>query len=233
MTPAVYPATTTVKVKNNPVLTVAADDFASVLASLDDNTTADADLYKIKITGLNSGNLADIKAVLKDSTNSSKYVDLSPTTLPSVTSLAHAFEGCGTLVKPPILPDGVKDLSYCFAGCANLREAPVLPVGVEWINYCFYYCTSLQTAPVIPESVIQMNFCFKNCTILHGRIVIKASFASESAVEEAFYDVNSNNITLYVRNTEVHVLKQYAFEVGNRPSSGQFIYGPPWPDPGE
>ena len=234
VTPAVYPATTTVKVKNNPVLTVAADDFATVLASLDDNTTADADLYKIKITGLDESNLADIKTALKDSANSSKYVDLSPTTLPSVTSLYQAFEGCATLVKAPVLPDGVADLSYCFAGCTKLREAPVLPVGVQWINNCFFYCTSLQTAPVIPESVTQMEGCFKNCTILHGRVVIKASLASESAVEQAFYDVNSAQITLYVRgNSVAHDLRDAAFEVGNKPLLSEIQIGPPWPDPGE
>ena len=235
-TPTVYPATATVKVKGNPVLTVAADDFASVLASLDDNTTADADLYKIKITGLDSSNLADVKAALKDSANSAKYVDLSPTTLPSVTSLYQAFEGCGTLVKPPVLPDGVADLSYCFAGCTNLKEAPVLPVDVQWINHCFFYCTSLQTAPVIPESVIQMKGCFKGCTVLHGRVVIKASpdTIGDNNVEEAFYDVNSVQITLYVRDDSVaDDLRDNAFEAGNRPLRSDFHYGPPWPDPGE
>ena len=117
------------------------------------------------IAGLTTSNWTDIKTALR--ANSTKYVDLSATTLPDgITSMSEGFRDCTNLVAAPVIPDSATNMYCCFMGCTSLATAPVIPDGVTSIRSCFDHCTSLTAAPEIPDSVTNMKSCFERCTSL-------------------------------------------------------------------
>ena len=171
------------------------------LAGLPANTTDTP--YKINITGLTESDIQQqengqlkqgtLRAILRD--NSTKYVDLSSTTLPAIESIKAALASCSSLIRAPAIPSGVKDMSDCFASCSNLQSPVVIPNGVEnmWSTFenckkltqaptipgtvtdmsgTFRGCTSLLAAPEIPASVKGMNFCFSACSAMTGTVKI-------------------------------------------------------------
>ncbi len=131
--------------------------------------------YRLNVKNLTEDNLKQnednhevrsdtLRAVLKAST---KYVDLSKTTLPtSLTSMDKVFEGCSYLVKSPTIPTSVATMKYCFGGCTNLKEAPTLPSGVTDLSNCFQNCSNITEAPTLPNSVTNLSFCFDGCSKL-------------------------------------------------------------------
>ena len=133
--------------------------------------------YVIKVTELTvsdigrSSTAGTLGNIIK--TNSTKYVDLSETTLPnSVTIMAHCFNGCTSLTAAPIIPSSVTNMGSCFRDCTSLRTAPIIPNDVTEMSYCFRGCTSLTTAPIIPNNVTAMGGCFYGCTSLTEAPVI-------------------------------------------------------------
>ncbi|HAO31019.1 MAG TPA: hypothetical protein DCQ43_06705, partial [Treponema sp.] len=135
--------------------------------------------YKINITGLTESDIQQqengqlkqgtLRAILQS--NSTKYVDLSSTTLPAIESIKAALAGCSSLIRAPAIPSGVKNMSDCFSGCSNLQSPVVIPNGVENMWGTFQDCTSLTTAPELPSTLSGTNGCglvrtFSGCTSL-------------------------------------------------------------------
>lgn len=120
--------------------------------------------YELNITGLTTSNLSTLKSSLKD--NSTKYVDLSGTTIPnSVTNMDSTFSGCSSLVNVPVIPNSVTRLSSTFDGCTSLVNAPVIPNSVTDMESTFNNCTSLEKISVFnvdPSKVNSKVGCFTN-----------------------------------------------------------------------
>ena len=139
-------------------------ELSSYLASLPNGSMSNPNVLPA-ITGLTTSNWTDIKAAL--TANSTKFVDLSATTLPEgITDMRQGFEDCSNMVKSPSIPNGVTSLQYCFSGCTSLTTAPVIPTGVTNMCACFDTCTSLTTAPVIPDTVTNLWQGFHGCSSL-------------------------------------------------------------------
>ncbi len=198
-------------------------DLSTYLASL---PTGDATTPNVlpAIAGLTTSNWTSIKTALR--ANSTKYVDLSATTLPDgITSMYNGFRDCTNLVVAPAIPDGVTNMWECFKGCTSLVtapeipntvtnmyncfyfctslvSAPEIPDGVISLEQCFFYCSSLVTASEIPNSVTNMVNCFYYCTSLTGEIIINAEITSTSGWSNTFFLV-PNTVTIKVKSDAV------------------------------
>lgn len=171
---------------------VSINNLSTWLSNKPDTTTSKP--YKIKVTGLNSSNLSTLHDALNvlDSGGKNKYVDLSPTTLPSVTNMDECFKQCYRLVYPPAIPPTVTSMKQCFAACTNLKTAPTIPNGVTNLELCFA-TTYIEEAPDIPSSVTNMGGCFGNCyklktppsSIPNGVTTLNTCFSGCSALESA------------------------------------------------
>lgn len=139
--------------------------------------------YKLKVTGMtNSSHLTTLASALKSSSNNNKYVDLSATTLPSVSNMEQCFVGCDLMVYPPVIPTGVTNMKSCFGSCSSLKKAPAIPSGVTDMTACFVSCWGLETPPAtIPSTVKSMEACFYYCSNLKTPPVIS------NGVENLFY----------------------------------------------
>lgn len=146
----------------NEILTCTYEELDTFLASLDANTVNTA--YKLQITDIPDDFVSTIATKLKSRTDI--YTDLSPTTLPEITSLENCFEGCSTLVSAPNLPDTVTDMTSCFSGCTSLTSVSYIPDSVTVMERCFYNCKSLTSVPNLPSSVTYMRNCFQGCKSL-------------------------------------------------------------------
>ena len=110
----------------------------STWLSSQDNNDKEAP-YVVYLRNLTTSNYSNIKTALQ--ANSSKYVDLHYTELPSgITSLSQCFYNCSSLIIPPQLPSTVRNISQIFRYCTNLKEAPVIPNGVLEMSYAFQSC---------------------------------------------------------------------------------------------
>lgn len=153
------------------VYTVAFSELNDLLSSLSDNTSDTA--YKLEITGLTASDLvynttthiSPIANVLWTN-NDTKYVDLSPTTLPNTTTVYGTFSGVQTLVEPPVLPSNVTNMYGCFYLCVKMKHAPTIPANVTNMESCFQDCRSITVAPTIPSRVTTLKNCFYNCFAL-------------------------------------------------------------------
>ncbi len=135
------------------------------------------------ITGLTTSNWTQIKTALR--ANSSKFVDLSATTLPEgITSMSQGFYECSNLVAAPIIPAGVTDMYQCFLLCSSLTATPAIPDGVTNMSGCFAG-SSLTTAPAIPDSVTNMTSCFNGC---HSLTTAPAIPDSVTNMDSCFYE---------------------------------------------
>ncbi len=189
------------------------DPFLSNLEANDANTPVE-----ILITGLNTSNWTQIKDILKS--NTSKYVDLSLTTLPEgITDMSDSFKGCGTMVKAPKLPATVTTLKNCFEDCVNLTETPDLTVCTDLQNlrYAFRDCDKLASASSIPEKVSNMIGCFQSCDALTGTIIVKTTSVDEFYWGDAFLSITpANGLVVKVKNDTV---KDRILASGNNNSS--------------
>ena len=190
--------------------------------------------YKINITNLTANDILQdgdgstvkqgtLRAILQS--NSTKYVDLSSTTLPASEDMTAALRGCGTLVRAPAISSGVKNMKDFFSSCSNLQSPVVIPYGVEHMWGTFENCTSLTTAPElpstlsgtngcglvrtfsgctsltqapssIPSGVTNMNFCFSGCSKLSTVPDLPANVTS---IVSVFYGckINGTTVTVY------------------------------------
>ena len=117
----------------------------------------------------------------------------------SVTSIGNsAFYGCSGLTSIEI-PSSVTSISdYAFSHCSGLTSIEI-PSSVTSIGFCaFGNCTGL-TSIEIPSSVTSIGkWAFINCT---GLTSIVSHIAAEdlfAPVDDAFYNVDKTNCTLYV-----------------------------------
>lgn len=121
---------------------VAKENLSTWLSSQPTNSVDTA--YEIEVTGLTAtdSDIINLRSALIN--NSSKYVDLSYTTLPAgLENLSRAFFGCNSLVKTPIIPEGVYNLHGTFENCINLLEASDIPSSASRIDTLFSGCYSL------------------------------------------------------------------------------------------
>ncbi|MBR0475893.1 MAG: leucine-rich repeat protein [Treponema sp.] len=244
-------ATKTVKVKVIEAHEVAFNDLSTYLESLPANDKDHP--YKLKIMELNESDLkydTGGSPLTKLLNSSGKYVDLSGTTIPYVTTsgkknLDNAFAGCTKLVVAPSIPDGVVSMGGCFSGCSflktppatipssvtnmascfwncsKLETPPTLPNLVENIGGCFGMCQKLQSAPTIPSSVSNMENTFKTCTSLTGTVTINSTSVTEWKC--AFLDC-TNVTSVVVKNTTVKSAITNAD--GNSDVSGKITVSP-------
>lgn len=175
------------------IYTVAFSEVTDLLTSLEQNTVDTP--YKLNVTGLIASNVYLSTA---SSTNCSafgnaikgtgKYVDLSPTTIPStsymrscmtgVTELVvaptphsncqyfeYAFEYCANLVAMPTLPNNTNNLNYAFCACSSLTEVSNIPANVRYMQHCFQGCDNLETMPTFLNTgaTLDLTNCFMNC----------------------------------------------------------------------
>lgn len=182
--------------------------------------------YKLKVTGMtNSSHLTTLANALKSSSNNNKYVDLSATTLPSVSSLEQCFVGCDLMVYPPVIPTGVTNMKSCFGSCSSLKKAPAIPSGVTdmtacfvscWgletppatipstvksMEACFYYCSNLKTPPVISNGVENLFYCFEYCSKLESAPEIPASVTNMARCFK-YCTLLSGNVTIKANITD-------------------------------
>ena len=176
-----------------PVTGVPIGELDTYLANLPANTAANP--YRIEVTGLTTA--SDVRHLLSPAlqNNSTKYVDLSATTLP-VINTNNVLYNCTNLVVAPVIPEGSTYLDCCFAGCTSLVTAPVIPSSVTNMSMCFSGCTSLVTAPVIPASVTYMRDCFRNCINLSGTITINITSCSNWG--SCFANLDASKIDMIV-----------------------------------
>src|SRR5574344_914090 len=150
-------------------ITVAFSDLNTWLSNAAANTADTA--YSLNVTGLTESNInpsdttGTIGYVLKS--NSTKYVNLSDTVIPSsVTNMSFTFYGCTSLVTSLAIPSSVTNMYGTFYGCTSLVTAPAIPSSVTDMAFTFFGCTSLVTAPAIPSSVTDMSYTFFYCKSL-------------------------------------------------------------------
>lgn len=173
------------------VVTVAFEDLDTWLQNQPDNTVDTP--YELNITGLIA---SDIGASTASGTlgniirnNSTKYVDLRSTSLPSgITEINSLFLNCVALVYSPSIPTSVTSFSKAFQN-SSLKLVPTLHEGITVLKWAFentlitvcpelpstvtdissmcYKCYNLVTPPsVIPESVTHMNLTFAYCSLI-------------------------------------------------------------------
>lgn len=106
-------------------ITVAFSDLNTWLSNAAANTADTA--YSLNVTGLTESNIkfsdttGTIGYVLKS--NSTKYVNLSDTVIPSsVIYMYYTFFGCTSLVTAPAIPSSVTDMTSAFYGCTSLTS---------------------------------------------------------------------------------------------------------------
>src|SRR5574344_1182192 len=201
-------------------ITVAFSDLNTWLSNAAANTADTA--YSLNVTGLTESNIKSsdttgtIGYVLRS--NSTKYVNLSDTVIPSsVTNMTSAFYGCTSLVTAPAIPSSVTYMYYTFYGCTSLVTAPAIPSSVTNMSIAFYGCTSLVTAPAIPSSVTDMSYTFYGCKSLTSVYKMKAypaitgtnCFTNDSSVrifvpEDNYYEWISNAATWMLTASQIY-----------------------------
>ena len=175
------------------VTTVAFEDLNSWLQAQPENTTSTP--YELNITGLTefdvekSTTRGTLGYIIRN--NNKKYINISATELPRVSSLDHTFSYCSTLVVAPTIPNSVTSLPYTFSDCTSLVNAIIpdsvremtgtfircaltsiiIPNGVTSLIGTFSYCTELTVAPNIPNSVTDLSEAFYGCTSLTSVII--------------------------------------------------------------
>ena len=172
------------------VVTVAFEDLDSWLQAQPANTVDTP--YELEITGLTASDISrssisgTLGYILKQ--NSTKYVDLSRTTIPSDNILWESFFACTSLVIAPKISTGVRELDDTFRSCINLVTVPMLPNGVTEMSNTFEDCRHLVNISAIPDGVTKMFKTFKGCTAL---IIAPAISNSVTEMIETFYDCTS------------------------------------------
>ncbi|MBO7078759.1 MAG: hypothetical protein J6W64_03005 [Bacilli bacterium] len=118
-----------------PDYTVEFSGLDTLLQGLEANTVATP--YKIKVTGLTGEDCYDnvnygtspLGLVLQN--NSTKYVDLSPTTIIPYETQGHsltlerAFKDCTSLIVAPYVPVTTDNAFEIFSGCSSLKSATI------------------------------------------------------------------------------------------------------------
>ena len=155
------------------VYTTTLANFDTLMESLPDTTVEMP--HRINITGLAISDVGGGKynsplrsKLIRWSGGYRKYIDLSPTTLPSgLTNMGRAFEDIDILVYPPETPSTVTNMAWAFSGCYNLRCAPNIPDGVTDMQETFIMCTAMKYVPLIPSSVTKAVMAFYKSASAH------------------------------------------------------------------
>ena len=141
----------------------------------------------LNITGINSSNIVTLGDKLRDLRGTSKYIDLSKTTLPdNITNMHSVFQWCSTLTAAPNIPANVTDMSNCFDhGTYGTHLAGPSPI-------------------IIPANVTNMEKCFFANTALRN-VDIYIYSESVNNWNKAFMHINSTtqNVTVYVVHPDV------------------------------
>ncbi|HBB14113.1 MAG TPA: hypothetical protein DCZ76_07535 [Treponema sp.] len=230
---------------------VSLSDLATYLQNLpaNDSTTP----CKLKITGLQPSDLAHSTGgspLVKIIEQKGKYVDLSETQLPVLTSMQNSFADCDHLVVAPNIPSGVTNMGGCFNGCDNLRIPPEeIPNTVTNMASCFYdcsslisapgwetftstqvtnmggcfrNCSSLQSTPPIPASITTISSCFSGCTNLSGEVNVYSPSLTDSSNWTNTFNGCTNITRVYVKSAAVK--NALVNSTGNSSISADSIY---------
>ena len=165
---------------------ISINTLSTYLVTLQTNTTSTP--YKIFIRDLTTSNASNIKTAL--TSNGSKYVDLTITTIPNGTDCSRLFYNCSSLIKSPVLPTDATSLNETFYYCRNLDTPPTIPSTVTNMQRTFDVCENLKTAATIPNGVTNMTGTYAGCSSLTTTPNIPSGVTS---LYETF--VNYPNIT--------------------------------------
>lgn len=140
-------------------------DVFDYIQKLPENTKENP--YKVRIIGGNWETEWHRETLQQCTKIENRFVDLSKTAfIGTISSLHSFFRYANSLVKSPMLPEGVTDLSFCFQDCPALKEAPLIPEGVVDMRACFMGCISLVKAHNIPKSAKTLSDLFYGCISL-------------------------------------------------------------------
>ena len=176
-------------------------DLNTFLQGLPANTASTP--YKINVTGLiatdcdSSTTSGTLGYILNQ--NSTKFVDLSETELPSnLTSLNSTFYNCVSLIKAPEIPNNVTSLYQEFYGCTNLTDVSnlIIPATCTDIIGMFSNCTSLTETPEIPEGVIYIQSTFSGCTSLINGPVIPSTATNIAGIFNGCTNLETTEINI-------------------------------------
>ena len=124
--------------------------------------------YKLKLTGI-TNNVAAIDYIqMSLYSNSTKYVDLSETVIPTTITHNYSLSGCVSLIKAPNVPSSLTTIRGMFKNCSNLAEIPLIPESVTSLEEAFSGCTSLITIEKISSSVTNLTKAFYGCSSLES-----------------------------------------------------------------
>lgn len=85
----------------------------------------------------------------------------------TVTNMQVAFYQASKLVNPPqSIPDSVNNLIYTFADCSCLSQSPSFGRNIENMYATFCGCSNLESVSKLPEKVTNLRSTFQNCTKL-------------------------------------------------------------------
>src|SRR5574344_340047 len=197
-------------------ITVAFSDLNTWLSNASANTAYTA--YSLNVTGLTESNTkysyttGTIGYVLKS--NSTKYVNLSDTVIPSsVTNMYGTFYGCTSLVTAPAIPSSVTNMTFTFYGCTSLVTAPAIPSSVTNMYGTFYGCTSLTSVYKMKAyPAITGTNCFTNDSSV--RIFVP---------EDNYYEWISNAATWGLTASQIYKDTSIHFDK-NSVTSNSIIY---------
>lgn len=83
----------------------------------------------------------------------------------STFNLLQTFMNCSSLSITPTLPSTANCIMQsCFQGCTSLVTPPVTPEGVTNMHSCYKWCGNLSSAPNIPESCNNIYLTFQDCS---------------------------------------------------------------------
>lgn len=123
--------------------------------------------YEILIYGLDDSTVGNLKTAL--TANSTKYVDLSPTTIGAyISSIEELFLNCTSLVIAPQFHPNHDSFTRTFKGCTSLKEV-TLSQSLVYAESAFEGCTSFTTLKFKKNAYIynrSYSNIFKNCTNL-------------------------------------------------------------------
>ncbi len=122
-------------------------------------------------------------------TDKTEYEAIMPTIAGKpLVSMNEAFKNCGSLIKTPYIPEGVRSLSEAFMWCGALKTVTNLPDSCINLNKTFFACGSLVMVPAIPDNVSGMSQTFYNCTSL---VTVPAIPDKVTSMDDTFYKCTS------------------------------------------
>lgn len=120
---------------------------------------------------------------LQETFNNCQSLSITPN-LPSTSSCSMygCFQGCTSLVTPPITPEGVTEMSNCYRGCTAMTTTPNIPTSVTKLLNTFYGCTALTKGATLTEehNITEYGHMYCSCSSLKSVQILLTAKWSQS-----------------------------------------------------